>query len=129
MVTKQFTRSSHLGLLVTVLTSGKRKLKFAVGLGTKRKSKEKSGGPGLRLCCGRGTWPAHCISLGSAFLICKTGCPEGSEGDSARAPAHSVWHLINSKSEASGLSMALPTYGESVLAAVHRENESRSDAP
>lgn len=62
VVTKQFTCSSHPGLLVTISTSGKRKLKFAIGLGTKKKNKERSGGPVLRFCCSRGTLPAHCIS-------------------------------------------------------------------
>lgn len=59
-------------------------------------------------------------SLSSSFPICKTGCPEDSEDDGTQDLAHSVWRLINSKSEASGLSITLLTYGESVLAAVHK---------
>lgn len=57
------------------------------------------------------------------------GCPEDSEEDGTQALAHSVWHLINSQSEASGLSVTLLPFGESVLAAAVRENELLSDVP
>lgn len=85
MMIKQFTCSSHPGLLVTIMTSGKRKLKFAVGLGTKKKNKERSGGPVLRFCCGRGTLPAHGISLSSSSLICKI----------QKMMVHKPWHTVS----------------------------------